>query len=187
MLSILLALAASGEQAPLHINRLPGPLGRIEGPRDVCTEEFSVRLTAGEAISWNGQGGGNVFYRLHSGGMDMNVGRWPGALPVEGPIDDLGLPGSPVAQRRAHRMGRLWLSTANSPKPRRVRAWRVEYLLYGTDRAGRPLTISTYSSDPDLSLPIAGRVSLGSMEERGCRTPTRLEPGITVPPPPAAR
>jgi hypothetical protein len=187
-LPILIALAATAGQAPMHINRLPGPLGRVEGPRDVCTEHFSVRLGPGEAVSWSDRGDGNVFYRLHAGGADLNVGPWLGTLPVEGRVEELSLAGSPVAQRRVHPTDTVRVSTkGSSARPRPVRAWAVEYLLYGRNRHARPLTISTYTSDPNLYLAIAERVTLGSMEERGCRTPTRIERGAVPPSPPSGR
>lgn len=175
---IATATAASAEPEPVRINLTPLVYLALQGPRRYCAEDFSVLLLPDESIAWTIYPGGIVDHILHSNGEELAIRRWIGRLPVNGAPRDIRLTLSPVSQGRAEEMPPLSVSEPGG-RPRETRVFSVDYLLYGTDRNARPLTVSTYTENPDLEIPAAQRVAVGSMAERGCTVPTRLDPAVT--------
>jgi hypothetical protein len=149
----------------------------MQGPLRYCAEEFSVDLLAGESIAWATWPGGVVEHILFSNGEQLQIRRWIGRLPVNGRVRDVRLALSPVSQRRTYAMGPVSVSEPGG-RPREVRVFSVDYLLYGTDRNARPLSVSTFTDNPRLEIPAAQRVSVGSMAERGCVVLTRFDPAL---------
>jgi hypothetical protein len=150
----------------------------LAGPRELCTESFSIRLEEGETLAWLNSppfpAGGH--YVLLSHGQTLQAAIWR-LSPMAERRRAIRLPLSAVSERVVTDLRPL--PNLRGPDGRHMGAdYRVHFLLHGRRLSPAPLSVSIFTNDPRIEIPILRRISPGSMEERNCRMTARLDPAL---------
>lgn len=153
------------------------PTYHLDGPVNVCAEEFSVRLVRGETISWTMARRSFVRYSIRSGEIEANVG-W-GAPYTPQPLTTmtaLRLPLSPITRRYVMAIpDRIEMDAQGNQRD--GFDYAISWYLYGASRTGTPVIVDIQWGDRRLEPPFIRRIDPRPLSARHC-TISRSDPAL---------
>jgi hypothetical protein len=153
------------------------PTYHLDGPLNVCAEEFSVRLVRGESISWRMARRSFIRYAIRTGEIEATVG-W-GAPYTPRPLTTvtaLRLPLSPITRRYVVAIpDRTERDTQGNQRD--GFDYAISWYLFGATSAGVPVIVWAQSGDRRLDLPFVRRIDPRPARARNCML-SRFDPAL---------